>query len=446
MKRSYDYLNNLLAINDTIVIACSGGPDSMFLLNLLLKIRKEKSIKIICAHVNHNLREQSQEEYEYVNQYSRKNNIIFEYLKIEKYESGNIENQARKIRYKFFEKVVNKYKAQYLMTAHHGDDLIETILMRLTRGASLDAYGGFKINTKINNYNLIRPLVFLSKQEIVQYLNRNSIKYFEDETNISDKYTRNRYRKYILPFLKKENKNVHLKYLSFSQEINDCIDYINSVVSQKKDNIFKKNTIFINNLINENIFIKKRIVENILYKIYDDNIQLINSKHKNLVLNLIHSKNSNQVLNLPMHITLIKEYDVIKVVKHVPKITEYKYILDKQVKLPNGNLILPVVEDNIYDNYHLHLDSKQIKLPLIVRNRKAGDIMAVKNLNGHKKIKDIMINAKIPKSLRNTWPIVLDSNDQILWIPGIKKSKFDKKLENCDIILKYQLKEGEINE
>src|SRR5699024_2935456 len=122
---------------------------------------------------------------------------------------------ARLKRYNFFDELVHTYHAKYLMTAHHGDDLMETILMRLTRGSSLKGYAGFKKEYKKDNYKVVRPLITQTKQEIIEYMDNLGLKYFIDESNFSDKYTRNRYRKNILPFLKQEDPQVHHKYLKF---------------------------------------------------------------------------------------------------------------------------------------------------------------------------------------------------------------------------------------
>ena len=113
---------------DRVVVGCSSGPDSMALVDLLLKIRERYDLLIIIAHVNHNIRKQSFEEQEFLKKYSIEHNIVFEDMIIENYGDDNFHNEARNIRYQFFESVVLKYHAKYLMTAHHGDDLVETIL------------------------------------------------------------------------------------------------------------------------------------------------------------------------------------------------------------------------------------------------------------------------------------------------------------------------------
>ena len=207
MSEVVKYLNNLLIDNDTIIVAVSGGPDSMALLSLLLEIKNNKNINIICAHVNHNSGRMGQdEEEEYVKSFSNKNNIIFESYKIDEYKESNFEMEARSKRYSFFDELVKKYNAKYVFTAHHGDDLVETILMRMVRGSNLSGYSGFKSVVNMDGYYIVRPLIYYTKAELEEYDKENNVKYYIDSSNSKDKYTRNRYRKYVLPFLKEEEK------------------------------------------------------------------------------------------------------------------------------------------------------------------------------------------------------------------------------------------------
>ena len=221
MKKVETKLLTTLKKGATVVCACSGGPDSMALLSVINNIREKLNLKVICAHVNHKVRKESDDEAKLVEKYAIDNNDIFELFEITKYhEKTNFHEDARIIRYKFLEDVVNKYNADYLMTAHHGDDLIETILMRISRGSNLKGYIGFKYINNWNKIKLIRPLVFKTKEELENYNKENNIPYVIDNSNYSELYTRNRYRHNILPLLKYEDKNIHLKYLQFSMELN----------------------------------------------------------------------------------------------------------------------------------------------------------------------------------------------------------------------------------
>ena len=257
MKKVIDFLKENLDKNASIVVACSGGPDSMCLLDLVTKLKDELNLNIIVAHVNHKLRSESEEEAKMVENYAKENNITFELLEITDYINGNFtEEDARKRRYNFFNEIIKKYQASALLTAHHGDDLIETILMRLTRGSNLSGYIGIKEISQTDNYKTLRPLLTITKDEIVNYLKENNVPYRLDKTNEELKHTRNRYRHIVLPFLKKENPKVHEKYLKFSKELIEYDNFVNTYIKDKK--FIVDNSIVINKVSSEIDFIKRK--------------------------------------------------------------------------------------------------------------------------------------------------------------------------------------------
>ena len=429
-------LDKTIKENETVITATSGGPDSMALLSLLIKLSKTKKITIICAHVNHNLRKESQEEAIMVEKYANENNLIFEKMEINHYE-GNTENYARTQRYNFFEKLIKKYNATYLLTAHHGDDLTETILMRMVRGSSLKGYSGFQEITDKETYKIYRPLITKTKDELLNYVKTNNIPYAVDKTNFSEEYTRNRYRLNILPILKKENKSVHLKFLKFSETLKLYDDHINKEANEKLNKVYQNNNLNLKLFENEDELIKRKILYQILNNLYYKNISLITDNHVELILNIIESPRPNLKINLPNKVLVIKNYQNLYFTQNT-EIKPYSFTFKDKVILPN-NQILIKEETEDTSNYTIRLNSKELSLPLIVRTRQNGDKMEIKNLNGHKKIKDIFINEKISETARNSWPILTDQNNQIIWLPGLKKSKFDKqKHENYDIIIRYR--------
>ena len=434
MKESIDFIKNYVIEDDYVVCATSGGVDSMTLLYLLTIIRKSININIICAHINHNLREESKEEFEFVKDYCAKNNIIFEGKIFEKNISGNLESEFRKRRYKFFDRVVNKYNAKYLFTAHHGDDLIETILMRMVRGSSIDGYSGFEKVTKRNNYYILRPLIFYTKQDIYSFAQEKGIEYREDKTNESDNYTRNRYRKYILPKLKDENKLVHKKFIKFSEELDGASKFINKYVDNLLNKYYSNNVLDITYLINEEDYILKKVIYSVLYKVYKENINEINDQNITSIMKIIRSKKPNLSIDLKNNIIAVKKYNNLEIKNKIEE-KDYKIKLDSTIKTRFGNISI-IPSSNLTNNYICYLNSNEIKLPLYIRNRKQGDFIEVLGLNGKKKVKDIFIDEKINKEDRNSYPILVDSNDTILWIPGIKKSKYDRlKTGKYDIIV-----------
>ena len=439
MNDILDKLKKEIPNNSSIVIATSGGPDSMVLLNLLSTVKKEKKLKLICAHVNHKLRKESEKEAEMVKQYCTKNNIIFEYMTIEKY-SGNTENYARKKRYDFFEKLIKKYSSSHLLTAHHGDDLTETIIMRIIRGSSLKGYAAFSEITEKKDYKIYRPLITKTKEELLNYAKENNIPYAIDKSNDSDEYTRNRIRKYILPKLKTENKDVHLKFLEFSQNILETENYFKEVLKKIMPNIYKNNKLNIDLFLKEEPLIQTKIVQNILKNVYQNKIDLINTKHVNIIMHALKNKKPNIQLNLPNNKSFIKAYNYAWI-EDYKNIEKYNLILKSKLELPNNHIIEIISNTSDHSNYITKLNTKDFKLPLHVRTKKNGDKIILKGSNQTKKIKDIFINEKIPIKDRKLWPILTDDNDQVIWLPGLKKTKFDReKDQNYDIIIRYQKK------
>ena len=441
MPEAINLIRSLDIGDAPVVLACSYGPDSMVLLHLLVSL----NLNVIVAHVNHKLRPEADEEYRLLAEYCQAYQIIFVGRQIDEYPKGNVENNARDIRYAFFKDVLQKYQAQYLFTAHHGDDLIETIMMRLVRGTSFKGYRGFNKITEYADYTVVRPLIYYTKDEIIEYAQANQIIYAIDQTNYEDKYTRNRMRHHILPILKNENKNVHQKFLKFSEIINEYEEYFNKETNSLYQQLFINNRLDINEFMLLDKLLQKRLLHLILFNIYEVEINKINDRHLAMIMNLIDKDESSYIV-LPNNLKIAKFYNMITFDYHVNQQNNYSYVLKNEVSTPFGKIIKVNSTDIEKSNDILRLNSQEINLPIYVRTRKIGDKIAVKNLAGTSKISDILIDEKVPKNERDIYPVVVDNNEQVLWLPGIKKSKNDKlKSENYDIILKY-VQEGEKDE
>lgn len=440
MEEVYNFILNDIGLKkeDAIVVGVSGGPDSMALLHLLLNIKKEKHIRIICAHINHNQRKESAEEEEYVKSYCRDNDIIFECIKINKWGEDNFESEARSVRYTFFEDLIENYNASFLMTAHHADDLIETILMRIVRGSTLKGYSGFNKIVDKGTYKIVRPFYTITKDEILKYNEDNNIKYYIDATNNEDIHTRNRYRHVVLPFLKKENPNVHKKFIKFSETLMEYNNYIDREADNSFNRIFLNGSLDIDKFKELEKIIQTKIIYSILEKIYGDDLLIIGDAHVDLIFDLIYSNKSNSIIHLPNSVIVVKSYNEISFDYDEDIECEYELEINGKVNLPNGKIIEIVTNNYDNSNNTLKINSEEVKLPLYVRNRKDGDRIHIKGMTGTKKVSDIFINEKIKSSDRDIWPVVLDAEDNIIWIPGLKKSKYDKKNdEKYDIILRY---------
>ena len=443
-KIDSNILNNLI-IPDTkyVVIGVSAGPDSMALLHILKENLKQK---IVCAHINHNIRHESIEEENYLKTYCQNNNLIFECLKIDSYTKPNFENEAREKRYEFYEQILQKYQSTTLFLAHHGDDLIETILMKIIRGSNLEGYAGIKKYSHLDKYTIIRPLIEYTKKEIIDYNIKNNIKYYEDITNNDTKYTRNRYRHKIIPLIKNEDKSVHLKFLKYSNQLQEYYNYVEKVTNDIIKEKYNNNEIDINAFIKEEPLIQKNILFQILSNIYNNKSNIIKEKHILSIINLIHSSRPNSKINLPNNYIAKKTYSKITIEKNKTNNEFYKIKLENQITI--DDITIKLIDNIETDgNDVCRLNTENIKLPQYLRNKKSGDYIEVLGLNGKKKVKDIFIENKIPKDIRNTYPVLIDNDDNILWIPNLKKSKYNvKKNEKYDIILTSYKEREEQNE
>ena len=237
---------NMINKNDKVVIGVSGGPDSMTLLNVLNNLKEKLGIKIYVAHINHMIREEADEETEYVKEFCEKIGVDFFYKRIDveseakKLKIGT-EEAGRNIRYKFFDEILNKVGANKIATAHNSNDNAETVLMNIIRGTSVSGLKGIE---KIRDGKYIRPIIECNRDEVEEYCKENNLNPRYDKTNLENIYTRNKIRNLLIPFIKKEfNPNIieginRLSNIAFEEE-----QFINKIVETE----YKKLLISVNN-------------------------------------------------------------------------------------------------------------------------------------------------------------------------------------------------------
>ena len=218
--------------------------------------------------------------------------------------------------------------------------------------------------------------------------------------------------------------------------INEYEDYFNKETEKLFIRLYKNNRMDLNEFYLLDNLLQKRLLELILYNIYRDDVYLISDKHLKIILSLIDSEKQNAYVILPKNIKVIKFYNILEFNSYENISNAYNYILKDELKLELGTISKISNSDILKSNNIIRLNSKEIKLPLYVRTRRNGDKIEIKNLKGSKKIGDIFIDCKVPAKVRDIYPIVTDAEDNILWLPGLKKSKFDKqKFDSFDIIL-----------
>ena len=433
---------NLLEKKNSVVVAVSGGADSMALLHLLLEIREIYNLHLVVAHVNHKKRTNSDLDEELVVKIAKQYNVPYEVYHLPKQEGNeNFHEYARRKRYCFFKSVANKYNASYLATAHHADDHLETQVFRLIYQSTLQGLIGIEPISQHEELKVIRPLIELTKEQVYQYCHDQNVLYREDESNQSDGYTRNRIRKYVVPALKQESHSVYQHSRSISEQLSEDEKYFSSQVDSLMLNVIQKeggcevSRDFIRKLPNS---LSKRLIKRILQQFTLKDIQ---TTHIEDILELVQNKKPNLSLILPHQISCVIAYDVVQFSTILIELERYELTLemDSSLVLPQG-AVIHASENKVDEKTEkfcinkVHLCYNEIELPLKVRTRKPGDRITLMNGYGTKKVKEIMIESKIPKHLRETWPIVTDSADHIIWIPLLKKSTYCHHNDNGRII------------
>ncbi len=270
---------NLLQEKDTVIVAVSGGPDSMCLLNSLVNLKEKLKLnKIAVAHVNHMLRKEAQEETEYVKKYCENKNIeiYIKYANIKEISENNKiseETAGREERYKFFEEIESKINANKIAIAHNLNDNAETVLMHFIRGTGINGLTGIK---PYRDGKYIRPLIECDRKEIEEYCKEKKLNPRYDKSNLDNNYTRNKIRNLLIPELKENyNPNIISGINKLSRIVLKEEEYINKILLETYNEILlqkEDNKITINlrkfNKLDE--YIKERLIIYIIAKLFGD--------------------------------------------------------------------------------------------------------------------------------------------------------------------------------
>lgn len=428
--------------NKQIVVGVSGGPDSLALLHYLHSQKDRKNLSIVVAHVDHMFRgAESYEDALFVKRFCQEYEIPFEMrqidvMKIMEATGKSSQVAAREVRYQFYSEIMEKYDFRYLALGHHGDDQIETILMRLTRGSSGMARAGIPFTRPFGTGVIFRPFLTVTKDEIEQYCKKHALNPRLDPSNLKSIYSRNRFRQQVLPFLKEENSQVHEHFQRFSEELQGdeafmmelTKKHLNSVMTESEKG---KITIDIKTFLEMPLPLQRRGIQLILNYLYKEKPASLSAVHIDQVFSIIHHREPSGKLDFPNGLKVIRSYLQLTFQFQLIKAKPYslKIVEPGMVILPNGGSIrIDYLDGEIPEFHHPYtalFHVEVVKWPLVIRTRKIGDRMTLKGMQGSKKIKDIFIDQKVPVQDRDTWPVITDSEDCILWLPGLKKSSFE---------------------
>ncbi len=441
---------DMLSSNDRVLIGISGGPDSVTLLNVLLSLKKRYNLSFFIAHLDHMLRgKESDEDVNFVNNLAQELGLPCEVKscnlsKIALKEHLTLEEAARKYRYKFYLETAKKYKTNKIALGHNADDQAETVLMRFLRGSGLEGLMGIPpVRGKI-----IRPLIECSRAEIEEYCKENKIGYRVDSSNKEVVYFRNKIRLELLPLLSKDyNKNIKDTML----RLRNITSEVSAYLSQETELLFKEVArrespemviIDLKKFTSLPLALKRRIIRKSI-EVVKGNLYSISFAHNNEILKLTEYQLGEKEICLPDNLMAKKIYNKIMIYKkmiskdqteEIPTHWKYDILIPGKTEIKSLGIKVEIkildsadIKSSLYFNrkkskgeFLEFIDYNKVKPPLKLRNRRSGDRFYPLKMKGLKKVKDFFIDNKIPKSHRDLIPILVDSEDQIIWIMGMR--------------------------
>lgn len=434
MKKKVEELkkSGLIRKNEKILIAFSGGPDSVFLYNLLNFLKEEYFLEISLMYINHNLREDVGNDLKFVREFSEENNVplYIESVNVKEYAAENkksIELAARELRYQAIERTLKNINYDRIATGHNLDDNIETFIFRLVRGTSLKGLKGIPKERG----NIIRPILQFEKNEILNCLQENRKSYIIDYTNNENDYTRNYIRNEIFPMFVNINPN-------FRNKVNELIHEINNR-ENNEDSILKER--FVQYLEKYDIELSRKKIDQIYETLYD--------KKGNL------NAEGSKEFSLGNGKILRKKYNKLEVIEEKEKeVDEERVEVKKNVPLKWHNYFIMLTDSILEIEKIMKTEVENVKLMkftedfneyrIFVRKRLEGDAISLNNL-GHKKVKKILIDEKISRWDRDKIPVLemeyRKNNKTVTEILSVGDIKFSKYLRKKEVKDKTQNEE-----
>ncbi|MDF2715440.1 MAG: tilS [Paenibacillus sp.] len=453
----------LAEAGDRIVVAVSGGPDSMALLHVLFLLSRDMRFGLIVSHVNHGFRvEESEREAETVAAYAAKLGVPCEIGRFDlpSYvaETGmNSQVAAREKRYAFLFETARRHGAGKIALAHNADDQAETVLMRIMRGTGPSGLTGIPLRRTEKNLELIRPLLRIYKSEIERHCAEYGIPVCRDSSNEQRKYFRNVVRLDVLPYLRGYNDKLpeSLNRLADMMQAED--DWMDAEARRQFAELVTvvqaerrvECGLGANRFAGLHVALQRRLIKLILNYVFLE-ADLSDYARIEAVRSVIVREQGESVsLDLHDRLKLIREYDHVMFVQEVPVPQPYEYFMEgpnDSLRLPEAGLELESAliggsetADPSWKRSGGHdearFDYELMHFPLTVRSRQSGDRMEPLGLKGTKKVKDMFIDEKMPPAARSRVPLVLDAAGRILWIPGVRRSRHATVSETTSRVL-----------
>jgi tRNA(Ile)-lysidine synthase len=457
VKRTIDRYH-LLEKDDQLILGISGGVDSMVLLHLLNAYREEYNLSLIIAHINHGFRpEESVKEAELVQKESERLGLPFEYgefnvKEFQRWEGLSPQDAARRIRFHFFNHLLQKYHAHKIALGHNADDQVETVLLRLLRGTGLE---GLKGMLPIREGKVIHPLLGVWRKEIEAFALEKKIPFLIDSSNLKKDYLRNRLRLNLIPLIEKEYqrqfKKIVLKTSTLLREEND---YLEEEATNAFQKIIKEERDVLSFKFSEyqslHRAIQWRIIKKMLEKFYprkkgtDEGEWL--DVHR--IYQKLQHPSSSFIFELPFGGRIEKRYDLVLLgneeVKPFPPFEVELFSPSRTFIEEIGKEVVleETKRDQLIDysgpSNKALMDYESLQFPLRIRNFRPGDRFHPLGVRGTQKLKDFFIDHKVPKFERPGVPL-LTSGEIIAWVVGYRIDERVKITEKTKKVLKVMV-------
>lgn len=429
---------NLIQKNDKILIGLSGGADSVLLFNVLYQLKDDLDFGIKTCHINHSYRVTADRDENFSREISEEKNVQFFSKKVDMKQfsidnSISLEDSGRILRYNCFNKILETENFNKIAVAHHLDDQVETFFLHLFRGSGIDGLCGIQYRNK----NVIRPLLDVSKNEILNYLDSNNIEYVTDETNFIADVKRNKIRLEMLPYIQENfnnsiNESIYrtINILQDSKEIIDDITNLKfeKLVSQRNGEY----SIDVKLFEIEKTSIQRNIIRKLLIELNGSN-QNIRMAYIDDIIELFDLKNGREYIFKDY--SFFKSYDKVIIRKNVDNKKS------QSVKFELGTIIFGDFKISSYLSKNTNIkpsrnkmvfDSKILSHNLVLRRRENGDRIKLKGFT--KKIKDVFIDNKVLQIERDNYPILSDE-ENVYAILSLKRSNLYMKNSNSKEVL-----------
>ena len=446
--------------NEAVLLCVSGGIDSMALLDIFISIKDNLDLSLSVCHLNHNLRGgESERDLRFVEEAAKERRLEFYTKTLAEGEltgsGGSLQERAREARYAFFTEAAQKLGATRIALAHNRDDQIETVLMRIIKGTSIKGLRG--IPSVRGPY--VRPLIEVTRAEIEEYAKLRGVEFVEDSSNESTKYLRNKLRLDLIPLLEKDyNPAIKEALSSMSTSLKRDYAFIENEAAllferareddKEDDGVEERLAFSRTKLIDADEALSTRVFLSAIEEVKGDTLDIY-AVHVEAFLDLLTSDDPGASVDLPGGLRLRRVYDsvIFEAGARPARVNDYEVELgvpgNTPLKATGTSINAEILEGSVMkgeDRFVAFFDFDSIVEldgPLLIRSFRPGDRMSPLGLEGTKKLKDIFIDEKVARLKRGSVPLLV-SNEEILWIAGLRRSERAKVRPNTKKTLRVE--------